>query len=240
MQKKYVTYEDQGTVLEGFMATNAPNENLPGVILCHAWSGRDEFVCEKAIEIANWGYATFALDVYGKGVHGKNKEENTKLMMPFIKDRLMLQKRLLAALKTFQAQPSVDKKKISVMGFCFGGLCALDIARSGADVKCAVSIHGNLSHPEGVKTQSLKAKILALHGYEDPLTPLEQVSEFEKEMTQAKADWQVHIFGNTKHGFTDPKNNDQNMGIVYNPISEKRSWMLIQAFLNECLEAVKK
>jgi len=232
MQIQYIPYEHNGTALEGFLVSHS-GQKRPGVILCHAWRGRDDFVCEKAQEIASWGYTTFALDLYGKGVLGKSKQENEKLMTPFIKDRTFLKSRLLKALEIFKNQTGVDAEKIAAMGFCFGGLCALDYARSGANLTGVISVHGLLkgsnNHPE-----KIKAKILALHGHDDPLVPPQDVQTFEKEMTDAKADWQVHIYGKTMHAFTNPQANDPAFGTVYNPVSARRAWQSIRNFLSEC------
>ncbi len=235
MKTKLVTYEDQDAILEGFLAYDSKSEmKSPGVILCHAWSGRDAFVCEKAKEIAQWGYTVFALDLYGKGVLGKNKEENIALMTPFIMDRNFLRKRLNSSLDAFRQHAEVDNQKIAVLGFCFGGLCALDFARSGADVKGVVSIHGLLVPAKKIKSQPIKAKVLALHGYDDPMVPPKEVLSFAQEMTKAKADWQVHMYGNTMHAFTNPSANDPSLGTLYNPTADKRAWQLIRSFLAEC------
>lgn len=234
MKTKFIPYKDQDTELEGFSAYESESSEAPGVILCHAWAGRDDFVCEKAKEIAQWGYSTFALDLYGNGVLGRNKEENLNLMTPFITDRNFLQRRLLLALETFQKQSVVNSKKICVLGFCFGGLCALDFARSGADIRGAISIHGLLAAPENTKTQMLKSKVLVLHGYNDPMVPPEEVLAFSQEMTKTATDWQMHIFGNTMHAFTNPIANDPNFGTVYNPVANKRTWILVRDFLSEC------
>jgi dienelactone hydrolase len=128
--------------------------------------------------------------------------------------------------------PWVDDSRIAAIGFCFGGLCSLDLARAGADLKGVVSFHGLLgalddnSHP-------IKAKILALHGHDDPMVPVEQVIAFEKEMTKAGADWQLHTFGNTQHAFTNPLANNPDFGTVYQPEADKRSWILMENFLAE-------
>lgn len=234
MNTQLITYKDNDTVLEGFLALDSSwKEKRPAIILCHAWRGRDEFVCEQAKEITKWGYVGFALDVYGKGVLGTNKEENTALMSPFMEDRNFLQNRLLSALKTVQQLPSVDSSRIAVLGFCFGGLCALDLARSGANIKGAISMHGLFIAPEKSKKHKIQAKILALHGHDDPLVPPEQVAAFEKEMTSTHADWQLHIFGNTMHAFTNPIANDPAFGTVYNPVAAARAWIIVQNFLKE-------
>jgi dienelactone hydrolase len=236
MEKKFVEYKHQGTNLEGYLVYNAAKKgDLPAVILCHAWRGRDDFVCEKAEEIASWGYAAFALDIYGKGVLGKSVEENVRLMSPFMEDRRFLQDRLKTALKTVSDQPVVDPNKIAVMGFCFGGLCALDLARSGAEVKGAISVHGLLKAPKNEKYNTIKSKILSLHGHDDPMVPPDEVLGFEEEMKERNADWQIHVYGGTMHAFTNPIANDPAFGTVYNPIAAKRAWRSIRLFLEECL-----
>lgn len=239
MTTELIEYNDQGVKLEGFLAYNpTKGRKLPGVILCHAWRGRDDFVCEKAVEIAEWGYSVFALDMYGKGVLGNTKEENSALMSPFMQDRKFLQQRLKAALKAFQQHPSVDSKNIAAMGFCFGGLCALDFARGGNDIKGAISVHGLLSQPEGLDSKNIKAKILVLHGFDDPMVLPEEMLRFEKEMSEGKVDWQLHAYGNTMHAFTNPSANDPSFGAVYNPLAAKRAWQSIGNFLGECLQGM--
>lgn len=235
MQPTFVSYTHQGASLEGVFVNDPSHGKRPGILLCHAWRGRDDFICEKAVELTKWGYATFALDLYGKGVLGTSKEENSRLMEPFIKDRNFLISRLLSSLDCFKNQENVDANRIAAIGFCFGGLCALDLARSGSDLKACISVHGLLFPPESQRKEAIKAKVLALHGHDDPLVPKEQVIQFQDEMSQAKADWQVHIYGNTMHAFTHPEANDPAFGTVFNPIAAKRAWQSIQNFLGETL-----
>lgn len=141
-----ISYSDKSTELEGFVAYPS-QEKRPAVILCHAWRGRDDFICEKAEEIASWGYVGFALDMYGKGVLGKSKEENAALKKPFLEDRALLQRRVLKAFETVQSLPYVDSSRIAVLGFGFGGICALGLARSSANLRGAISIYGHFTPP---------------------------------------------------------------------------------------------
>ncbi|MDD2800652.1 MAG: dienelactone hydrolase family protein, partial [Methylococcales bacterium] len=129
--------------------------------------------------------------------------------------------------------PWVDDSKIAAMGFCFGGLCVLDLARAGADLKGVVSFHGLLGAPDNLQSNSIKAKVLALHGHDDPMGPIEQVVAFEQEMTKAGADWQLHTYGHTMHAFTNPKANDPAFGTVYQANADKRSWLAMKNFLAE-------
>jgi dienelactone hydrolase len=229
-----VSYLDGEVLLEAFFAfDDSFSGRRPAVLINHAWGGRDDFVAEKAKKIAELGYIGFALDMYGKGVSGSGPEENAKLMQPFMADRGMLQKRIKAAFDTVKLMPWVDDTKIAAIGFCFGGLCVLDLARTGADLKGVVSFHGLLGAPDNTKDKVITAKILALHGYDDPLVPHEQVTALEQEMTIAGADWQLHIYGNTKHAFTNPVANDPGFGTVYQPDADRRSWIVMENFLTE-------
>lgn len=234
MKTETITYQDQGVTLQGYLAYENRNENKrPAVLVTHDWSGRNEFACKKAEQLAQMGYAGFALDMFGEARVANTNEEKSKLIQPFIADRYSLMKRIKAALYTVQKLPMVDKQKIAVIGFCFGGLCALDLARSGADIRGVVSFHGLLFPPNPAPLQRISAKILALHGYEDPMVPPEQVTAFEKEMTAAKADWQLHIYANTAHAFTNPQAHDTQLGTIYNETPAKRSWIAMQNFLAE-------
>ncbi len=229
-----VVYLDGDVVLEAFFAfDDASSDRRPAVLINHTWAGRDDFVAEKAKKLAALGYVGFAVDMYGKGVLGTGPDECMELMQPFMADRAMLQQRMKAALAAVKLMPWVDENKIASIGFCFGGLCALDLARTGADIKGAVSFHGLLTPPDNIQGNAVKAKILALHGHDDPLGPPEQVLAFEREMSDAGADWQLHIYGNTMHAFTNPLVNDHDSGKVYKPDADRRSWVAMQNFLTE-------
>ncbi len=229
-----VMYLDGDVILEAMFAfDDAISGRRPTVLINHTWTGRDDFVAEKAKKLAALGYVGFAVDMYGKGVLGTNPDECMTLMKPFMDDRAMLQQRMKAALAAVRLMPWVDDSKIAAIGFCFGGLCALDLARTGADIKGVVSFHGLLNAPAYTLGNAIKAKILALHGHDDPMVPSEQVLAFEQEMTEAGADWQLHAYGNTLHGFTNPLANDPAFGAVYQPAADRRSWIAMQNFLTE-------
>ena len=191
------------------------------------------FVAEKAIKLAELGYVGFAVDMYGKGVLGTSPEQNSLLMQPFMEDRLLLQKRMQAALYAVRLLPWVDDHNIAAIGFCFGGLCVLDLARSGSDVKGVVSFHGLLGAPTQTQGKLIKAKVLALHGHDDPLATPDQVIAFEQEMTLAGVDWQLQCYGHTAHAFTNPLANDPDNGMVYRAHADSRSWLAMKNFLSE-------
>lgn len=236
MQTEYLAYVDQEHILEGFVAYPSSERKYPTVILCHAWSGRDAYICEKAQLMAQWGYVGFALDMYGKGILGTTREQNKALKQPFLEDRQLLQKRLLKALEIVCALPYVDTSRIAVVGFGFGGLCALDFARSGANLKGAVCVYGHFEPLPFPVKQPIKARILVLHGYEDHFVPPQELLTFGQEMQKLGVDWQAHLYGNSQHAFTNPAANDVAFGTVYNAMTAQRAWNAIHDFLKEVFE----
>ncbi len=231
-----IEYKDQDTVLEGYYAVQEGGPlKKPAVIVAHDWSGRNDFACQKAEQLAELGYVGFAIDMYGKGILGKDTQEKTALITPFMSDREKLRRRILAAFDTVSKLEYVNTAKIAAIGFCFGGLCVLDLARSDVDVRGVVSFHGLLNAPSPNYFKHTRTKILALHGHDDPMAPSAQVTAFENEMTAAKADWQMHIYSNTKHAFTNPQANDPALGTIYNSLSDKRSWIAMKSFFEEIL-----
>lgn len=234
MITQIVEYRDGETVLEGHLAYQDTGRAKPAVLVAHDWSGRREFACQAAERMAALGYAGFALDMYGKGIFGKDGdiEGNGALMAPFAADRGLLRQRVNAALQAVRALPQVDATRVAAMGFCFGGMCVLELARSGADVNGVISIHGIFA-PGDVPNQAIRAKVLCLHGHDDPMVPPEQVLAFEREMTESGADWQVHAYGNTMHAFTNPVANNPDFGTVYNETAANRSYRSVANFLEE-------
>jgi dienelactone hydrolase len=235
MIKKIMKYYDHNIELEGFAACSS-EEKCPLVLLCHAWRGRDNFICEKAEWVARLGYAGVAIDMYGKGILGTSQEENAALKRPFIEDRFLLQQRLLKGFDAACALPYVNIHRIAVIGFGFGALCALDLARSGVNLKGAVSVYGHFDPPHNFSPHPIQAKVLILHGYNDPVVPMDELKNFQEKMEREKVDWQAHVYGNTFHAFATPMANDREAGILYNSSSAKRADDAIVNFLQEIFD----
>jgi dienelactone hydrolase len=234
IKERPVEYEHDGTMLEGFIASNTEHESpAPAVLIAHVWGGQGEFESAKARALAEQGYVGFALDLYGKGVRGSSPEENAKLMQPLLDDRVLLQSRMLASLECLRSITEVDNNRIAAMGFCFGGLCVLDLARTGEAIQGVISLHGFFTPPGNTGGNTIKARVLAIHGNEDPMVPAESVPALARELTGAGADWQIHIYGNTQHAFTNPHANDQTRGTVYNADADRRSWQACLNFFEE-------
>lgn len=229
-----LVYQHDKTTLSGFLAQQQGDIPRPAVMICHAWKGRDQYVCDKAVELANLGYIGFAIDVYGKGVLGTNPEENTRLMTPFIEDRDFLRQRLLAGYEEMCKLRQVDQDRIAVIGYCFGGLCALDLMRTGTKLQGIVSFHGLLKPlGTGDNVTQTSTKALVLHGGSDPMVGLDDVIALNAEMQKMQADWQLHVYSSAQHSFTNPAANDPKLGTVYHKRAADHANFLLKRFLRE-------
>ena len=234
IQIRTIDYQDGDVDLQGYLAwDDAVEGKRPGVMIAHAWAGRSDLENGKAEALAKLGYVGFALDNFGRGILGTNTEENSALIQPFLDDRAMLQGRLQIALEVLKGLDEVDASRVAAIGFCFGGLCVLDLARTGTDIRGVVSFHGLFGSPGNTAGNKIKAKVLALHGWDDPMAPPDQVVSLAEELSSMGADWQVHGYGNTMHAFTNPQANDPDFGTVYSPDADRRSWNAMQDFLSE-------
>jgi dienelactone hydrolase len=237
LKTEYVDYKDGAVTCEAYVAYDDAKKNKrPGVLVSHAWGGQGKLERAKAEKLAELGYVGFAADLYGKGKRGGSMEENAKLMQPFIDDRALLRKRITAALDALKKHALVDAGRVGAIGFCFGGLCVLDLARSvPAGLKGVVSFHGLFHAPKLGTQAAITAKVLMLHGYDDPMAKPESVLAIASELTQAKADWQLHAYGRTSHAFTNPEANSPDHGLLYNAVADRRSWVAMKNFLEEAL-----
>jgi dienelactone hydrolase len=237
IKTRTVDYQDGDVELQGYLAfDDAIEGERPGVMVAHAWAGRSDFENSKAEALAKLGYAGFAIDNFGKGVLGGSTEENAALIQPFLEDRPMLQARMQNALNVLRGFDEVDASRVAAIGFCFGGLCVLDLARSGADVNAVVSFHGLFAAPGNTEGNRIKAKVLALHGWNDPMATPDSVVSLAEELTGMGADWQLVGYGNTMHAFTNPAANDPKLGTVYNADADRRSWNAMRDFLSEIFD----
>ncbi|MEW6051663.1 MAG: dienelactone hydrolase family protein [Candidatus Zixiibacteriota bacterium] len=235
MHTASVEYRDGEVVLEGYLAyDDALLGKRPGVLVIHEWKGLNDYARSRADQLAQLGYVAFALDMYGKGVRPQTNEDAAAQAGIYYKDLSLMRRRANAGLEALRKQPQVDTSRLAVIGYCFGGKTALELARSGADLKGAVSFHGNLSAVDPEDGKKIRCKILVCHGASDPHVPPDQVEAFEAEMTNAKVDWQLIAYGGAVHGFTNPANgSDPGAGVAYDEKADKRSWAAMREFFDE-------
>jgi dienelactone hydrolase len=230
-----IEYKDGNTVLEGYLAyDDAIKGKVPAVLVVHEWTGIGSYVKKRCEQIAGLGYAAFAVDIYGKGIRPADVNEAVKQAAIYRGDRQLMRRRALAGLEEVKKLSFVDAERIAAIGYCFGGGVVLEMARSGADLKGVVSFHGNLDTPHPEDAKNIKAKVLVCHGADDPYVSWEKVAAFRDEMREAKVDWQVIVYGNAVHGFTNPDNgSDPSKGAAYNRQADMRSWEAMKAFFKE-------
>ena len=234
---KTVEYRQGDTVLEGYLAyDDSVKGKRPGVLVIHEWTGLGPYEKKRAEQLAALGYVAFAADIYGKGIRPATPELAGREASKYRgADRTLLRARAAAGLAELKSFPQVDPDRLAVIGYCFGGTAALELARSGADLRGTVSFHGGLDTPVPADASKIKGMVLALHGADDPHVPPAQVAAFQQEMRTAKVDWQMIYYGGAVHSFTNPKSgNDPSKGVAYNEKADRRSWEAMKQFFNDC------
>ncbi|MDA8430672.1 MAG: dienelactone hydrolase family protein [Geobacteraceae bacterium] len=235
IKTRTIEYKQGGTVLEGFLAWNdATNAKRPGILVIHEWTGINANIKKHTEMLARLGYVAFAADIYGKGIRPAAPADAARIAAIYKNDRSLMRARARAGLAELKKQKLVDPRRLAAIGFCFGGTAALELARSGADLKGVVSFHGGLSTPTPQDARNIKGKVLALQGADDPFVKADEVAAFEDEMRKGGVDWQLNIYSNAVHGFTNPSNgSDNSKGAAYNKQADQRSWEAMKAFFAE-------
>ncbi|WP_374164238.1 dienelactone hydrolase family protein [Arcticibacter sp. MXS-1] len=234
-QGKDISYSSQGTKLKGYLVSpENKSSKAPGVVVIHAWMGLNDFVKGSATNLAKLGYYAFAADIYGEGVRPQSPAEAGKLSGSYKGDRDLYRSRIQAAIEQL-IKAGADPERIAVMGYCFGGTGALEAARANLPVKGVVSFHGGLDkRGDKQENSEISAKVLVLHGADDPFVPESQALAFREEMRSRKADWQMIYYSDAVHAFTEPAaGNNKSSGAAYNEKAAKRSWEDMKKFFQE-------
>jgi len=225
-----VTYEVDGRSYQGYFVRNPGlGDAQPGVLIVHDWDGLGDYEKQRAFLLAGEGYAAFAADLYGKGVRPVTLKEKKAQSGALYADRKEMRARLLGALETFQAMKGIHPKKIVVMGYCFGGSAALELARAGAEGQGFVSFHGGLSTPENQDYTEVRGPILVLHGSKDSVSPMSDVADLAGALDRDGVDFRMEIYGGARHAFTVWS------GDRYSGQADKASWSTLQEFLKSRL-----
>lgn len=236
VQTKLVTYKDGDAECEGFMAWDANLDGKrPVVLIVHDWMGRGENDAQRAREIASMGYLAFSLDVYGKDVRPKNRQEAAAAATKWRGgDKELFRKRLKAGMDAALAHESADADRVAAIGYCFGGSAVMQLARSGANLRGVIPFHGGYSlEPEG-DAKNIKCKVLILHGADDKF---DGIVAIHKELKEAGVNYEIDLYGHAVHSFTNPyAGNDPSTGNAYDAQADERSWERMKDFFWEMLE----
>jgi dienelactone hydrolase len=229
-----ITYKDGNTTLKGFLAYKESKTKLPVVLIVHEWWGLNDYPKMRAQQLAELGYAAFAVDMYGDGKVASTPDEAGKFAGEVRADLSKLRSRINAAYEFIKHDKRINPDKIAIIGYCFGGTVALELARTGVDLKGAVVFHGGLSTANPSETNNVKAKILVCTGGDDKFVPEKDILAFQDEMNKAKVDWQINIYSGAVHAFTNPKSgNNPASNVAYNENADKRSFEAMKQFFKE-------
>ena len=225
----------RNTNLEGqLILPDRSTEARPAVMVMHDAMGLDSFEVERARQLADLGYVAVATDMYGEGAHFQSREDVGEHFLQFHKEPALIRERTLAWFEHLSTLPQVDATRIAAIGFCFGGQCVLELARSGADVRAVVSYHGLLSSHAPAAANSLDTSVAVYTGARDPYAPADQVDALRREMTAAGVDLQLTEFAHGYHAFTNPHPpGGVDDGMQYNKRYDAVSWAGTLALLND-------
>ena len=237
LKEENITYNGDNTTMNGYVVyKDSGQEKRPAVLVVHEWWGLNDYSKRRARELADLGYVAMAVDMFGNGQTASSPDEAMKLAGPFYQNPQLTKTRLDAALAKLKTFPQVDTSNIAAIGYCYGGYTVLNAAKLGEPLKGVVSFHGNLG---GVKPDknSLKARVLVLHGEADPIVKQDEVSQFRKQMDSVGANYTFKSFPNAKHAFTNPAadsvENKFHIGVGYNADADRQSWNDMKDFLRE-------
>ena len=236
-RERSVSLEFEAEQLEHVFVGRRDGQARPTVMLIPSVMGVSDLEIGFGRQLVELGYNGFVADVFGKKFRGSPRDTMFGELTRLKSDRAALRRRLLAVLDQAKGLDEVESDSLVVAGFCFGGLCALDVARSGVDIAAAVSFHG-LFDPPGLPEEKIKAKVVAFHGWDDPMVPPEAVVALGQELTAGGSDWQIHAYGHVGHGFTNPHAASLQIdGVFYHALAAERSWTSFINLLEELFGA---
>jgi dienelactone hydrolase len=231
-----IPYEADGRSMVGRLGLPEGDDRRPGVLIAHEGNGLDDYQKGRAERFADLGYVALALDYYGGGVPLGSRDEINERLGGLMVDTDRTRSIASAALEVLLAEPRVDPSRVAAVGYCFGGTMVLELARTGADLKAVVALHPGLVSNRPEDAVRIVGRVLVGLGAEDPIVTTEQRLAFEEEMRAAGVDWQLHLYGGTKHSFTNPHAADAGLdALAYDPLADRRSWRAMLDLFDEVL-----
>lgn len=235
---EYIDYKDGDVQLQGYLAYDeSKQDQRPGILVVHEWWGLNDYPKERAEQLAKLGYVAFAVDMYGKGVVAKTPGEAGKLAGSVRGNPELMRSRANAGLEILKKNKFVNTEKLAAIGYCFGGSVVLEMARSGADIGGVAAFHAGFGSGKLQAVENFKGEVLILHGAEDKASTVEQALTFTKALDEAGVSWQMEIYSDAVHAFTNPNaGNDPSKGSAYNKKAAERSWETMKMFFNEIFQ----
>jgi dienelactone hydrolase len=226
MRTEDIEYHADGARLVGYLAVDdALPGKRPGVLVAPEGGGLVDLTKSIARRLAEAGYVAFAMDYYGDGKPLSDRNEVMPRINAFMAEPSTIRARATEALAVLARQPECDATRLAGTGYCFGGTTVLELARSGADLKAVVGFHSGLGTTRPAVAGEVKPKILTCIGARDPIIPGDQRLAFEAEMTAAGVDWQMNVYGEAGHSFTNPNAGVFGMSSFdYHAETDRRSW----------------
>ncbi len=220
-----MAFHHEGVELVGQIAVPDTPGPHPAVMLMHNAHGLGEMMREKTSYLAQLGYVAVATDMYGGGKYHADTQSIGPSLLELVKAPQLLRARTVAWYEQLKARPEVDPQRIAAIGYCFGGQCVLELARSGVDVKAVVSFHGLLSTAMPAQPGAIQGQVAIYTGAKDPYAPADHVEALRRELTDAGAHFQIMVFNDAFHAFTDPHADGMGRpGIAYDPMADRVSW----------------
>jgi dienelactone hydrolase len=235
-----IEYEALGVAMGGYLAVDdePDGREMPGVLLMHEGGGQDDNVRERADRLAGLGYVAFALDYFGGGCQHPLPVAQARLGELF-QDRGATRQLAVAGYDVLVAQSGVDRDRIAAVGYCFGGVMALELARSGVPLRAAIGFHPGFADVLPVESAGITASVLMICGAEDPVVSSDDRQRFEIEMRAAQvADWRLEVYGGVGHSFTNPDISSRGLPgfFAYDERADRRSWSAMLALLDEVFD----
>jgi dienelactone hydrolase len=240
MRTEDIEYHADGARLVGYLAVDdASTARRPGVLVAPEGGGLVDLTKSIARRLAEAGYAAFAMDYYGEGKPLSDRNEVMPRINAFMAEPSTIRARAAAALAVLAGQPECDAARLAATGYCFGGTTVLELARSGADLKAVVGFHSGLGTTRPAEPGAVRPKILTCIGAKDPIILADQRQAFEAEMTAAGVDWQMNVYGEAGHSFTNPGVGALGMpGFDYHAETDRRSWAAMLDLFDEAFGPV--
>jgi dienelactone hydrolase len=234
VQKTSLRHDIDGRAFDAVLVRDDSVGSAPTVLVFHGMEGRSDPQLDFATRLTEWGYQAIAVDLFGEDVSRGGMDSTTAAMAGFVEDRDALAARLSSVFGTLTGAARVDDGRVAAIGFCFGGLCVLDLARNGHRLAGVASFHGLLTAPSGREDSDVTAKVMVFHGWDDPYAPPEDVVALGREFSGRGIDWQLHAYGNTMHAFMAPWADDPDRGILHSESAARRAWTSLEVFLRDC------